>query len=330
MNERRRAMLKMMLRLGVSALLIGLILSRTDLASVGAALGGVSPGLLSAAFASYFVGYLFSVARWRTLLAAHAVPPSFGYLYGSFMVGMFFNQLLPTTVGGDIARYHYTAAGGRGAALSAVVLDRVFGGVALIIFAGVGLIIIGPDAPLPAAFVATLAVTLVVGLLVITAAFMLRQSWLDRLRRWSQRCPARVHTIFERLLAAFAAFRGRYDVVLAALLWSGLLQCVVIVHYYIVGLALGLTIPWQAYVLIVPLALAITMLPISINGVGVREGAFAYLLGLYGVELPVSIAFAFVMYALMLGQGLLGGLVFALLRARPHTAASLARSPHVR
>jgi uncharacterized membrane protein YbhN (UPF0104 family) len=115
---------------------------------------------------------------------------------------------------------------------------------------------------------------------------------------------------------------------LAALLWSGLLQCVVITHYYIVGLALGLTIPWQAYVLIVPLALAITMLPISINGVGVREGAFAYLLGVYGVELPVSIAFALVIYALMLGQGLLGGLVFALLRARPH--ARLARSPHIR
>jgi uncharacterized protein (TIRG00374 family) len=329
-SDRRRTMLKTLLRFGVSALLIGLVLSRTDLASVGAALAGVSAGLLAAAFASYFVGYLFSVARWRTLLAAHAAPPGFGYLYGSFMVGMFFNQLLPTTVGGDIARYHYTSAGGRGAALSAVVLDRVFGGVSLIIFAGVGLSIVGPETPLPGALVAAIAMTLVVGLLVITAAFMLQQSWSDRLRRWSQRCPARLAALLERLLAAFAAFRGRHDVMLAALLWSALLQCVVITHYYIVGLALGLTIPWQAYVLIVPLALAITMLPISINGVGVREGAFAYLLGVYGVDLHVSIAFAFMIYALMLGQGLLGGLVFALLRARPQGAAKLARSPHVR
>ena len=97
------------------------------------------------------------------------------------------------------------------------------------------------------------------------------------------------------------------DVAFAALAWSLVLQCVVVGHYYIAGLALGIDVSLGAYALIVPLATVVMALPISINGIGVREGILGLLLGLYGVDPSTSLGFAWILYAMLLGQGLLGG-----------------------
>ena len=292
------------------------MLDRADLALVGDVLMDADAVLIAVAFASYFVGYMVSVARWRVLLAAQGVRPRFRYLYCSFMVGVFFNQLLPTTVGGDVARYQYTAAGGRGAALSAVLLDRVFGTVALMVFAmaGLALALAQGNETLPQGLLRPVAALLVVGVSTLGFAFLLPGAALSLLRRALLMLPRGGRAPFEKLLGAFAAFRGRHDVALAALAWSLVLQCVVVGHYYFAGLALGIDVPLVAYVFIVPLATVVTALPISINGIGVREGILGYLLGLYGVDASTSLVFAWVLYAMLLGQGLLGGVVFALLK----------------
>jgi hypothetical protein len=74
-------------------------------------------------------------------------------------------------------------------------------------------------------------------------------------------------------------------------------------------------VPLVAFAFIAPVATVVMALPISINGIGVREGVLGYLLGLYGVDVSTSLVFAWVLYALVLGQGLLGGVVFAMLKA---------------
>ena len=303
------------LRLGVSALLIAWMLGRAELSRVGDVLRSADALFIAVAFASYFVGYMVSVARWRVLLAVQGIRPRFSYLYWSFMIGVFFNQLLPTTIGGDVARYQYTAAGGRGAALSAVLLDRVFGTVALMVFAMAGLALVHGNETLPRGLLRPVAALLVVGLLILVFAFLLPGAASSLLRRAVLMLPRGGRGPFEKLLGAFAAFRGRHYVAFAALGWSLVLQCVVVGHYYLAGLALGIDVPLGAYVFIVPLATVVTALPISINGIGVREGILGYLLGLYGVDPSTSLVFAWVLYAMLLGQGLLGGVVFALLKA---------------
>jgi uncharacterized protein (TIRG00374 family) len=303
------------LRLGVSALLIAWMLGRAELSRVGDVLRAADAMLIALAFASYFIGYAISVARWRVLLAVQGIRPRFSYLYWSFMIGVFFNQLLPTTIGGDVARYQYTAAGGRGAALSAVLLDRVFGTVSLMVFAMVGLVLVHDNETLPRELLRPVAALLVVGLLILVCAFLLPGAASSLLRRAVLMLPRGGRGPFEKLLSAFAAFRGRHYVAFAALGWSLVLQCVVVGHYYLAGLALGIDVPLAGYAFIVPLATVVTALPISINGIGVREGILGYLLGLYSVDPSTSLVFAWVLYAMLLGQGLLGGVVFALLKA---------------
>ena len=303
------------LRLAISVSLIVTIVQRAELDRAAEALRGADAVLLALAFVSYFVGYAVSVARWRVLLAVNAVRPRFGYLYWSFMVGVFFNQLLPSTIGGDLARYQYTAAGGRAAALSAVVLDRALGTVVLFALAGVGLVIAHNSGVLPAGASAAIVAALIVGVIALGSAFLLPEPALALLRRIVRLMPRVAHSIFGRVFDAFAAFQGRYDVLLVAVAWSLVLQAVVIAHYCAISAALDLDVPLHAYVFIVPIATVITALPISINGIGVREGILGYLLGLYGVDAGTGLVFAWIAYALLLAQGVVGGLAFALVRS---------------
>jgi glycosyltransferase 2 family protein len=312
--KQSRRWLGPLLRLVVSVSLIVWILRGADLARVGDVLRSADAGLLLVAFMSYFVGYVVSVARWRVLLAVQGVKPPFAYLYGSFMIGMFFNQLLPTTIGGDVVRYQYTSAGGRGAAASAVLLDRTFGTVALMIFAVAGFALAQDDALLPQTLLQAVAALLFGGLLVLAFAFVAPASPDGWVRRATLALPGKARAPAENLLAQFAAFRRRHDVVLAALGWSLVLQCIVVAHYLLVGVALGLDVPLSAYVFIVPLATVAMALPISINGIGVREGVLGYLLGLHGVDASTSLVFAWVLYAMLLAHGLLGGVVFSAVR----------------
>jgi hypothetical protein len=82
----------------------------------------------------------------------------------------------------------------------------------------------------------------------------------------------------------------------------------------LIGKALHLPIGLGTFFLVIPLALFIMLVPISINAVGVREWAFVFLLGLYGVAKPDALAMAWISYAFMVIQGIGGGLVYAFRR----------------
>jgi uncharacterized membrane protein YbhN (UPF0104 family) len=92
---------------------------------------------------------------------------------------------------------------------------------------------------------------------------------------------------------------------------SLLLQMNVIVHFIIIALAMGLDIPIIAMFVIIPVATVVMMLPVSINGIGLREAVFVLFFGMFGLAGDQSIAFAWIAYGFVLAQGLLGGLVFA-------------------
>lgn len=320
---RKGSRLSSVLRIVVSVGLIAFVLSGAELEAVIATMAEANPGLIAVAFLSYFLGYVLSVARWSLLLRAHGAQPRFGYLYLSFMIGMFFNQLLPSTVGGDVARYHYTSSLGRGAAFSSVLMDRAFGLVSLMLFAFMGLLLAGRFGEITGNLFEAVAALLAIGLAGIGTIFMLSEAAHARLKALYAPLPAKIVGLIDKVIGVFEAYRGRLDIVVSALLISLALQCVVIAHYVLVGAALGLDVPIHAYLYVVPLAIVIMMLPISINGIGVRESIFVYLFGLYGADPNQVLAFAWIVYALILAHGLVGGLVFALVkRAEAHSGAS--------
>ena len=101
-------------------------------------------------------------------------------------------------------------------------------------------------------------------------------------------------------------------VLLIAFLVSILLQINVILFYYFIGVSFDLGVSLLYFSMIVPVALVVLLVPFSINGIGIREGIFVYLLTELGVQTKDAIALSWISFGLMLTQGLIGGIIFAL------------------
>ena len=92
------------------------------------------------------------------------------------------------------------------------------------------------------------------------------------------------------------------------------------IHFIFLTRALGINVPIEAMFFIIPVAIFVMMLPVSINGIGLRETVFVFLFSLFGVPHIEALALAWLAYSFSLAQGILGGMVFAVRRehsARP-------------
>ena len=124
----------------------------------------------------------------------------------------------------------------------------------------------------------------------------------------------------DKIIKGFELFRGRGDVMRRATFLSFLLQFNVIFHFIIMTWALDIDVPAVAMFIIVPIATILMLVPVSINGIGVREAIFGFLFGIYGVTTELSVAFSWIALGMLLIQGVVGGIVFVLRRV-PQTQA---------
>ena len=104
----RRA-LTLVLKIVVSGGLLYLLLGRTDFSRLWGYVRNASPLWLAAGLLLYFVMILLSVWRWRILLTAQHVAVPAGRLLNSYLVATFFNNFLPSNIGGDVIRIRDTA-----------------------------------------------------------------------------------------------------------------------------------------------------------------------------------------------------------------------------
>jgi hypothetical protein len=231
----------------------------------------------------------------------------------SVMVGIFFNNFLPSTIGGDAMRaydsYRYAKRGGP---MTSVIVDRLLGLLVLTLFALLSV----PFTPQLASRVPLMPLWVAGGgLLLLGLAWSV--FFTPRLRALDgvlDRLPAAVAKTARRVLGAFAAYRGQRAVLARAFGWSVLLQTSVIIQYAIMARALGLEIPAHHFFLIVPLALFIMMVPVTVNGIGVRESVFALFFATYGIASADAIAYAWLVYLGVVILGLVGAVVYALRR----------------
>lgn len=313
----------------VSAALLTWILSRSDLGELLAAAGRAEVRLLVAAYLLHFVGVMITAARWRGLLRAHGVAAPMSFLVKSVMVGVFFNQFLPSTVGGDAMRaYDSFRLTRRGAPMTSVVVDRFLGMLVLTAFALVSI----PFAQRLTSRVPMLPLMVVVGASVLAAvAWLIFAPPSTAVSRILAKLPVGVGAPAQRVARAFNVYRDRRSALVVALGWSVLLQANVMLYYILVARSLALPVPPLAFFLIVPLVLYVMMIPITVNGIGLRENMFAFFFSAYAIGTADAIAFAWLAFFGGLIQGVLGGIIYAVRRVDQGSAdvAAAGQSPTV-
>jgi hypothetical protein len=114
----------------------------------------------------------------------------------------------------------------------------------------------------------------------------------------------------EKAYEALHLYRGQYRVLIVALLMSLFLQVTYIACVYLIGIALGMEVPFRFYLSSIPLIWIITMIPVSISGIGLREGGFVFFFSMIGVKSEKSIALSLLVFSQMVLIGLIGGIMY--------------------
>lgn len=308
----KRKLLSNLFQVVVSGGLIYWLLRGTNLAEIFTAVRSADIWLLILAFSLHIVGYIMSAFRWRLLLRTRGAEASIPYLLESYVVGVFFNNFLPSTIGGDIYRAYdsYRLGHSRSNAVAIVFVDRFLGLLALMLFALLALLSSNElTRNIPLLNIWVLLGSL--GMIVIVWIMFMSPRWLLTIVA-NLKIPygRKIRVIVE----AFLGFRGQRLVLFKALGLSALLQANVVLHYYLLAQSLRLPIPVYSFFLIIPLATVITMLPISVNGIGVRENVYVFFFAPFAVLKPEAVAFAWIAYGMVVLQGIIGGIVYALRR----------------
>jgi hypothetical protein len=253
---------------------------------------------------------LLGAWQWGRLLRVVDIRIPFWKVCSYYHVGLFFNNFLPAGIGGDIARVADSSRHGatKTAALSAVLMDRLIGTVAL---ASLALV-----TTLPA--IDRFHLTLVYLALLGFFAFSVTLMWAIFHPALLPACEGLLARVglgglsphLDDLAARLAGYRARRGLFAGMFAIAVLTQISRIGVHALVAQGLGLSIPLVYFFLFVPLLAVIVSLPISFNGIGVREGAGIVLFGLVGVSRAQAFSQQFLTYLVMVAVSLLGGLVF--------------------
>ncbi|TBR15881.1 lysylphosphatidylglycerol synthase transmembrane domain-containing protein [Rugosibacter aromaticivorans] len=266
--------IRLLLRVLVTTSILVLIVRSINAQQAWRVMANAQADLLAAALVMQFASTAISAYRWQLIMRNLQFGQSFTFYWRSYFKGMFFNQGLPTSIGGDAIRVLDVARCGfrKRDALYGVAIDRIAGLGALILLTFVAYVF--DSALLPLQVYRLMLLLTVLGLSGIASLLVLnRISWLNRYSQW-----AFVKAISDRLDLAFANNRFMLFIL------SILVPIFAMLGFYATGWALGLRYDLMTYFAIVPPALILTIIPASIAGWGVREGALVGLFSLIGAD----------------------------------------------
>ncbi len=302
------------LRLLVCVAILWFIISRVDLAEVYQLLTKVSVKAFALAFFIYLIAHLLFILRWSKILQALQVNIGLGTLLPYQLVGLFFNLFLPTSAGGDVIKAYYVSkdTGKTGISFLSVFLDRYIGLLAVIAFAAV------------ATFAARLSINGVVVyqwvLLIFAAAILLSvllsTDFARRLNRFFGTRFKFIQNIISLTNKSSKAILKNPRVMIWTFLLSlGFMLLVVVINHIFIS-SIGCQIEIKDLFVFIPLIALAASLPISINGIGLREGAYIYLFSTVGFTAVESLSLALLNFVLLLLISLPGALVYLLIGRR--------------
>lgn len=325
-----RHVLLIVAKIVVSGSLLTLLLRRADLGGVARGLRGASPVWIGVALALYLFSLAVSAWRWQRLLGAQGVKLSLSKLFESFLVATFFNNFLPSNVGGDVIRIADTAkaVGSKTTAATVVLLDRGVGLLGLFLVGAVGATMarwFAADAgPVGAT---TLWAGLVAGTVVsipVLLAPRIVHVLAGPVRRFH---PGWIDERLDRLTNALTRFRESPGTMVATFAGAVLVQAVLVLFYYALALSLAIPIDLPHLALLVPVSFIVQMLPVSINGLGVREAFFGLYFGRLGLPLHSALLLSLGGAAAIVVVSIVGAVAYMArvkTHARPEIAADAA------
>jgi len=270
----------------------------------------VEPLYFSAAVLLFIFVIYLGVVRWNILLKTTKQDLAFGRIFVSYCGGLFFNVFLPSSIGGDIIRTTDLSLHTKDSSsiLATVFLDRVTGfvGLVLVAFSGFILAYFYGFKYNPQLLLFILIFTL---MLVCIFTILFSKKAFNLVNRFM------VFGFLKNYLVKFHdcchSFRFHQAVLVKTILVSFLLQGLYSVAFCLVGLSLGMHINIIHYLVFVPIISSVTIIPIAIGGLGLRDNAAVVLFSVLGVPADKVVAMTLINFAFLFFIGVVGGIVYA-------------------
>lgn len=285
----------------VTAGLIWYVLHDQDVAQLAERLASVSAGGIVLAFLLLVIQNLLAGGRWIIVMRLFGDGLPLPMALRLYFEGLFFNQALPSTIGGDAVRMYRVVRAGLplGAGINGVLLDRIAGMFALLLLVAVmqpWLYAIVEDAAVRTAFGAVILLGLAgVGALVVFDRLP------PRLLRWPLTRGLAALSAGQRALLA----SGRLSIQVFGL--SAVGHVLMVVSVYVVARDLGLRVGFLDCLALIPGVMLVAAAPVSIAGWGVREAVMVSALSLVGVPGDGAVGVSLLFGLMILVIGLIGG-----------------------
>lgn len=281
---------KTLLRILISTVLIAYLVQTQDFGKIFSNISNFSPIFLILSLLLLLFGTYISSLRWKTILKTSKIDVNVWFLYTLYLKGYFYNNFLPTQMGGDV--YKSVSLGNKikdqSVSLFSVFMDRFSGLVLLLV---VGLLGIG-------SLYGFLGVLVSLGMLVIGLALYFP-----------------VLNIFAKKIKFLRKFKEASELFIKdkqngslVLFYSLLVQIISFTTVYSLFVGLGVWLPLNAVIAFMPIASLSLLIP-SFNGFGTQELVYSFLFANVGVTAAVSITASILNHAVRLTISLIAGVL---------------------
>jgi glycosyltransferase 2 family protein len=301
----------------ITAALLILLFRKFDWTLFEAAFSRTPLWFYPASFGVLVAGQALYVFKWGMVLGAMGLRVPFWRLAEQYLLGTFFNNFLPTMIGGDAARVYYLGRQeGYATVATSILVDRGLGFLSTAAWGS--LLVWWLDITTPAFIVARQALTLLLVILGagLAAALTFRLAPIVGVLR-RVRLLARVAESLELVRKRGRPLRRRPGVLLIVLV-------IPLINFLPFGwvyqtyfrLSGGLVVPYAAILLVLLTISILSNIPISVNGIGLREQLHYLLFGSLGVSKELAVGISVIIFSQLLILSVFGGLVWLRLRSR--------------
>lgn len=305
--------IKILLKTAATLILLGILAYRMDLSEFWGVLSSAHWSLVLLAGLLHLCTVFFSVARWRTILADFDIHTPSLQLGRITLIGYFFNMFLPSGIGGDFFRAYYLGRReqrGMSTTLTTTVIDRTAGLTAMLL---IGLsctllfeIKVDGYSLLPLFLLVTL--TFLLGL-----AVLFHNGMHARIRRWVQRFELNdLEKKMELVYQGLNRFRFNRMAIFSVIGLSLIIQFLVVVAMWIAARSIGIDAPFYVFLIFIPIVNLSMVVPLTINGVGLRESVYYLLFSQIGVPVEAAVTLGVLNFAVVAMTALPGGIVYSL------------------
>ena len=297
-------------RTAVSLLLILILLyiMRGKYGEIASALKNTNIAVFIAAFIAFILAAVISGFRMKLIIQAQDIAINLREALSLTFIGYFFNNFLPTSIGGDVVKAHYLSKHSEDTAGSyaSVLVDRLVGMVTMIFMAFAALLLVGTNIVDKKV---TIAIYIVTALSVLCILFLASKSFAKRfsvLITLIKPLESKLRKVYDTT----NKYRHHPELMVATFFISIVSQLFYFACFGILALSIGSRIPASDLLLKMPIVSIMSLLP-SINGLGVREGSTVVLFGpLIGRE--NALAIGILMLVVLLITSIIGGIIYAL------------------